>query len=286
MSEIKQIQILRYNELFDVPFYIKDNAVYLHATKIAEQFGKLVYNWTKSDQAQEIIHAISRATGIQPEDLVVASKENANDKYKGSWMHEDVALPFAQWLSPDFYVWCNARIKELLHHGITAVNPADLIDNPENTILLLQVIIKERKAIAELAELNKQQELQNIALAEINKQQEDLIELTKPKANYYDQVLATPDLVAPTVIAKELGLTAPKLNNILSLLRVQYKVGNLWVLYKEHLNKGWVGTNTFVHTNSIKKVTSSSIHMKWTQKGRAAVIEMVNTFLKTEKINF
>ena len=29
-------------------------------------------------------------------------------------MHEDVAIPFAQWLSPEFYIWCNNHIKELL----------------------------------------------------------------------------------------------------------------------------------------------------------------------------
>ena len=32
---------------------------------------------------------------------------------QGTWMHEDVALEFARWLSPAFAIWCNRRIKEL-----------------------------------------------------------------------------------------------------------------------------------------------------------------------------
>lgn len=38
---------------------------------------------------------------------------------QGTWMHEDVALEFARWLSPAFAIWCNDRIKELLKNGST-----------------------------------------------------------------------------------------------------------------------------------------------------------------------
>ena len=33
---------------------------------------------------------------------------------QGTWMCEDLILDFAQWLSRDFKLWCNDRIKELL----------------------------------------------------------------------------------------------------------------------------------------------------------------------------
>ncbi|MDQ1087190.1 hypothetical protein QE390_001736 [Siphonobacter sp. SORGH_AS 1065] len=29
----------------------------------------------------------------------------------GTWMHEDVALEFARWLSPAFAIWCNDQKK-------------------------------------------------------------------------------------------------------------------------------------------------------------------------------
>ena len=39
----------------------------------------------------------------------------------GTWFHEDVALVSAQWLSPDFYLWCNDRIKELIKNGVSDI---------------------------------------------------------------------------------------------------------------------------------------------------------------------
>lgn len=53
-------------------------------------------------------------------------------------MHEDLALVFAQWLSPDFYLWCNDRIKELLQYGMTATQPTleQMINNPDLVISL------------------------------------------------------------------------------------------------------------------------------------------------------
>ena len=34
-------------------------------------------------------------------------------------MHEDVAIDFAQWLSVDFRLWVNDRIRELLRYGMS-----------------------------------------------------------------------------------------------------------------------------------------------------------------------
>lgn len=36
----------------------------------------------------------------------------------GIWMHEDVAIEFARWLSPEFAVWFNNQIKELMTTGL------------------------------------------------------------------------------------------------------------------------------------------------------------------------
>jgi hypothetical protein len=44
-------------------------------------------------------------------DLLTVRKGGINP---GTWMHEDVAMEFALWLSPEFAIWCNDRIKEIL----------------------------------------------------------------------------------------------------------------------------------------------------------------------------
>ncbi len=61
-------------------------------------------------------------TGIPEIDLVQVqggSPENGG----GTWMHEDVALEFARWLSPKFAIWTNKKIKELMQTGHTEVRP-------------------------------------------------------------------------------------------------------------------------------------------------------------------
>jgi hypothetical protein len=70
----------------------------------------------------------------------VKVKQGGNAKYQGTWMHEDVALIFAQWLSPEFYLWCNDRVKELL---LKDSQPKEIsrnaTDYPENTVITVKM---------------------------------------------------------------------------------------------------------------------------------------------------
>ena len=64
-----------------------------------------------------------------------------------TWMHEDVAIEFARWLSPAFAIWCNDRIKELLTIGITATPQTidTILADPDNAIRLLTALKEERQ---------------------------------------------------------------------------------------------------------------------------------------------
>jgi len=44
---------------------------------------------------------------------------------QGTWFHKDVAIEFARWLAPEFGIWCNDRILELLQTGSTTLRPKD-----------------------------------------------------------------------------------------------------------------------------------------------------------------
>ena len=71
---------------------------------------------------------------------------------QGTWLHEDVALEFARWLSPAFAIWCNDRIKELLKYGMTATDDKleEMIANPDLLIKLateLKKIREEKKKL-------------------------------------------------------------------------------------------------------------------------------------------
>ena len=62
-----------------------------------------------------------------------------------------------------------------------------------------------------------------------------------PKAEFYDKVLNPTDeengftkLLTTTEVAKDLGMTARQLNNILHEKRIIYKKGKTWVLYSKY----------------------------------------------------
>ena len=96
---------------------------------MAKPFGKSAAHWLRNQSAQEFINELAALRNRNPSDLV----QVVNGDNGGTWMHEDVAMEFARWLSPKFAIWCNDRIKELMQVGFTAT-PATLeamIANPD-----------------------------------------------------------------------------------------------------------------------------------------------------------
>lgn len=128
----------------DVTFARKDGVTMVNATQMAKKFGKLPADWTRQKSTKEFISALMTAKGIHiASDLLKV----INGDKGATWMHEDVALEFARWLSPAFAIWCNDRIKELLTFGITATPQTieSIIADPDNGIKLLMALKEERQ---------------------------------------------------------------------------------------------------------------------------------------------
>jgi len=91
----------------------------------------------------------------------------------------------------------------------------------------------------------------------------------KPKATYYDQVLANPSLMNVTAIAKDYGYSGRTFNKLLHDLKIQYSQSGTWFLYSKYQDKGWTQSKTVPYTNSKSATgTGSAVQTKWTQKGR------------------
>lgn len=103
--------------------FMEDDSLMINATQMARAFGKRPNDWLRYDQAKELVATLSTVTGNHVTELVRVVQGGAN---QGTWMHEDLALIFAQWLSPKFYLWCNSKIKELLMHGTTSLPLTDI----------------------------------------------------------------------------------------------------------------------------------------------------------------
>lgn len=94
----------------------------------------------------------------------------------------------------------------------------------------------------------------------------------KPKASYYDMVLQNKSLLSVSKIAKDYGMSARALNKKLNELGVQYKQGDIWLLYAKYQDKGYTQTSTHVID-----ADNSKISTKWTQKGRLFIYDLLKS---------
>ena len=167
---MKTNQIFQYNGN-PITFYKGDN-VMVNATEMAKPFGKLVGDWIRLKTTTEFAEALSADMQIPISALIQVVKGGNNEQ--GTWMHEDIALEFACWLSPAFAIWCNKRIKELLQYGMTATQPTleQMINNPDLVISLATQLKSER-------EEKQRIETENLYLKEQNEAQRPAVIFTE-----------------------------------------------------------------------------------------------------------
>ena len=109
----------RFYEGSPITFNVGNDGTMVNATEMAKPFGKRPVDWLKYQHSKTFLDALSKVRNITLEDLV---KTNKGGDFPGTWINEDVALEFARWLSPEFGIWCNDQIKEMLKTGFTAMN--------------------------------------------------------------------------------------------------------------------------------------------------------------------
>lgn len=95
-----------------------------------------------------------------------------------------------------------------------------------------------------------------------------------PKVSYYDVVLQSDSLLTTTVIAKDYGLSAKKLNRILRDARVQFHQSGRWFLYAKYAEQGYTQSKTHEYGEG-----QTRTHMYWTQKGRLFIYDLLKNQL-------
>lgn len=128
----------------------------VNATEMAKPFEKRPAKWLELPSTKDFLAAL---TAIRKSDTaLIQTNSGGINGGGGTWMHEDVALEFARWLSPAFAIWCNDRIKELLKYGMTATQPTldEMLDNPDLVIRMATQLKQERAEKARLEAENAQ----------------------------------------------------------------------------------------------------------------------------------
>ncbi|MGP4038365.1 phage antirepressor KilAC domain-containing protein [Gracilibacillus sp. D59] len=120
-----------------------------------------------------------------------------------------------------------------------------------------------KRAMDYLNERVEKLQTENLVLVQQNNE-------LQPKASYYDMVLQNKSLLSVSKIAKDYGMSAIKLNKKLHELGVQYKQGDIWLLYAKYQDKGYTQTTTHVID-----ADKSRVQTKWTQKGRLFIYSLL-----------
>lgn len=147
---------------------------------------------------------------------------------------KEQAEPFQDWV-------CGEVLPSIRKHGAYATEDTidRILNDPDFGIKLLTQLKEERMARIEA-------ERKNAILMHVN------------------------TTYTATEIAKELNMkSANELNKALSKMKIQYKVGNTWVLYSQYSNKGY---------EEIKQETLDNgkvvYHRKFTQMGRDFILNL------------
>lgn len=158
-----------------------------------------------------------------------------------------------------FKHWVTSEVLPAIRkHGVYAVD--EVLNNPDMLITALQELKAERekrKMLEETAAVQRQQ-----------------ITEMQPKASYYDVVLNCKDLVAISTISKDYGWSATKMNNYLHSKGVQYKQGEIWLLYQKYAAQGFTSTKVHSYNGSDGEIHTRP-HTYWTQKGRLFIYSLL-----------
>lgn len=176
-------------------------------------------------------------------------------------MHEDVALDFAQWLSVDFKLWCNDRIKELLTQGVATVS-----DDDEAIFYAMRVLQRR---------IDDKQHALECAQETITTQSEQL-KLQAPKVKYVDEVLQSVNTYTSTQMSKELGLReAEQLHKILKEKGIMFKQSGQWLLAAKYCEYGYTKPRTHQFTRNDGSIGTNTTTV-WTETGRAFLHKVFN----------
>ena len=241
---VNEPKVYSYNG-HDITFFNDlDSDVMINATEMAKTFGKTPKDYLRTQPAKELVEAVAKRHICLLTDIV---KVVNGGEGRGTWMHETVALDFAQWLSVDFKLWCTDRIKEFITNG---------------SAVLRNISRKE------LAKMLYDSELEKEKLAAIYVLQEKEIRKAAPKAEYYDNVLQSESVISVSELANELGFRSAKaLNAFLRDKGVIKRVNGTWTMCAKYSGLNYAQYKTYAYFDSEGRRKTSQ-HLYFTNKGR------------------
>ncbi|MGN7478951.1 phage antirepressor [Solibacillus silvestris] len=261
MSELKMFEHPMFGEL---PIFTIEGIEWFGATEAAKALTfsnpyKAVDNHV--DQEDCTVHTVLTKGGKQPKKFI-----NESGLYNLIFGAANQGnSPEIKEQAKKFKRWVTSEVLPTIRKtgGYVQENRAiDFVD-----VWLPQLDDHTKQAVASTLETNRKLLTENDSLKSAIKQ-------LKPKADYTDTILKNKGLVTIGQISKDYGMSATKMNELLNVLKVQYKQSGQWLLYAKHQAKGYTHSDTI---NITRSDGSPDVRMntKWTQVGRLFIYELL-----------
>ncbi len=109
---LKQGGVLKFN---NIEIQCRSSDGKINATQLCQAGGKRFKNWYQNKTTIEFLNELSSSAGI-PADELITYESGANEN-RATWVHPEVAIDIAQWISSKFRVRVNKWIYELALTG-------------------------------------------------------------------------------------------------------------------------------------------------------------------------
>ena len=166
-------------------------------------------------------------------------------------------------------------VKKILHEIRTKGGYIATNENDSDEDIMARAYVIAQRTLARREERIRQLETQTEQQAEtINLQKKELT-VAAPKAEYYDNTLASTTCITTTQVADDLHITARSLNAKLNDLGIIYSQSGQWHLKMPY--KGWnlAGTRTYNYQSSNGEISTSTT-LVWNQRGKRFIIALYN----------
>ena len=236
----------------NIPFEatLGNTRIFVDATEMAksmsntkEEYNRIrPYRWLRSQDCKEYLDALKRARNLGTYDLI---KQIPVPGKRGSghiWMDKKLAIRYAQRINPDFAIWVDDRIDEILTSGYSSMTQEN--GNLQNTINMLT---------------NENNNLKQ----QLTSQQ--------PAINYYNQVLNQKNGYTTRDICTQLGLRIS--NKVLIKMLVDRGYMYRDKIGKPYFYEPW--NNQGYQTTVYKKCSDGIVRpeIMWKEVGKQIILE-------------
>ncbi|MBD6620948.1 KilA-N domain-containing protein [Komarekiella sp. 'clone 1'] len=210
---------------------------YVNATQMARANRKLLSDYMRLKSTREYLQALSNDMGIPISSLVVEIE--GYGKEQGTWVHSEVAIDIARWVSVPFRIWANRTLTKVMLASEVEDKPYKE-EEPPKALAPSQEAAQLALLVGEFAGLDKSltAQLAVNAATRVNP-------ALKPAADELKTAIACTDpsddaFLNPTQIGEVIGKSAIAVNKWLVNAGLQYRTDDRKLPYRPtELGKQW-----------------------------------------------